>query len=195
MKTKAELRREAAQKRSRMQPEEREKASALIAQRLFSMKEWQEAERVFLYYGCGDEVKTEEIIDSALSSGKQVFLPKVTSSEKMVFIRVTSRAEGVIPGAYGIPEPEDKGLYEEDPPDLIVIPCVAVDEKGSRIGHGKGYYDRWLRGHEELTRVCLAFECQIVDCFRPDDTDIRMDAVLTEKRLFTVESAEYERTD
>ncbi|MCR5746736.1 MAG: 5-formyltetrahydrofolate cyclo-ligase [Lachnospiraceae bacterium] len=184
MKSKAELRRKAAALRRAMTVEERKKASARIAERLFSLKEWREASSVFLYYGCSDEVSTESIIDRGLADGKEVMLPKVISEEEMVFINISSR-DDLITGAYGIPEPKDNGSYAYGA-DLLVIPCVGIDIKGNRIGHGKGYYDRYLDRLSGITKICLAFETQIVEEFEADITDVKIEKVITEKRVIEV---------
>ncbi len=182
--TKAELRRDAAKRRQGMPDEVRAKASALIAQRLFSLKEWKMAETVFLYCGCRDEVNTDEITDMALKEGKKVSLPRVISDSEMVFIEISSTEE-LVTGSYGIREPEDKGIYTQGIPDLILIPCVGVDMKGHRIGHGKGYYDRYLKDMRDVPKICPAFSTQIVEEFAAEDTDIDMDIIVTEEGIYS----------
>ena len=142
------------------------------------------ASSVFLYYSCGDEVQTDDVIDRALSEGKKVALPRVISDSDMVFIEISS-AKDMVSGTYNIPEPEDKGIYTYRRPDLIVIPCVAVDMKGNRIGHGKGYYDRYLKDMPDVIKICLAFSTQIVEDFAAEDTDIGMDIIVTEEWIYS----------
>jgi 5-formyltetrahydrofolate cyclo-ligase len=178
--TKAELRRTAAERRQGMPDEVRAKASALIAQRLFSLKEWKMAETVFLYCGCKDEVNTDEITDMALKEGKKVSLPRVISDSEMVFIEISS-AEELVTGAYGIREPEDRGIYTQGIPDLILIPCVGVDMKGHRIGHGKGYYDRFLSGFDGVSVGICYYNC-LIDELPSDKFDICVDHLITENK-------------
>ncbi len=182
MKDKAVLRREASERRRAMSSRAREEASKHIAERLFSMELWERAGSVFLYCGCGDEVHTDIIIDRGLSEERELYLPKVVSDHDMVFIHIRSR-EDMSPGAYGILEPKDNGIYETGAPGLIIVPCVGTDIRGNRIGHGKGYYDRYLSRYRDVPRVCLAYECQIVEDFEPDEDDVRMDHIVTEKRI------------
>lgn len=183
VRNKSELRKEALQKRNMMLSDDKDKASAIIAKRLFSLNEWKEAERIFLYFGCNGEVKTEKIIKEALDSGRQVFLPRVKSDTDMVFIKIGSKDKDMEYGVFGIPEPPDRGEYATAPPDIIVVPCVASDEAGHRIGHGKGYYDRYLKQCAGAIKICPAYECQITDTFIPEDTDINMDIIITEERV------------
>jgi 5-formyltetrahydrofolate cyclo-ligase len=181
--TKAELRKTAAKRRQGMTDEVRAKASALIAQRLFSLKEWKKASSVFLYCGSGDEVQTDVVIDRALSEGKKVALPRVISDSEMVFIEITSMEE-LVTGTYGIREPEDTGEYAKYSPDLILVPCVGADRKGRRIGHGRGYYDRYLQDMKDILKICPAYECQIVERLVTEDTDIDMDIIITEEDIY-----------
>ena len=192
MKAKAEARRQALKRRSLIPGEYREQASLEISKRLVGCREWKEAGNVFLYYGYKDEVQTEELIKEALREGKGVFLPKIVSDSRMVFIRLPSLS-GLEKGAYGIPEP--RGEEQADVrPDIIVVPCVAVDRSGNRIGRGKGYYDRFLTGHTDRPLICLAFDVQLSCGFETEATDIRMGLIITEKEILRIgEAAENDR--
>ncbi|MCR5773582.1 MAG: 5-formyltetrahydrofolate cyclo-ligase [Lachnospiraceae bacterium] len=160
-----------------------EKASETIGERLRNEPVWKEAASVCLYYGCRGEVRTEGLIRSAFDEGKKVFLPRVISDTQMVFIEVLS-GEKQAEGAYGIPEPVyDETRLMRETPGLIVVPCVAVDRKGNRLGHGKGYYDRFLEGMGKVPSVCLAFSCQITEGFMTKDTDIRIGNIITEEEI------------
>lgn len=161
-------------------------ASADISGRLRMESVWTDAEDIFFYYGCGYEVRTEEMIRDALNAGKRVFLPKVISGNDMVFIEILS-PEDTEYGAFGIPEP----VYDEmkpasECPDIVIVPCVAVDRYGNRAGHGRGYYDRYLKSMQQVPFICPAFDCQIFDHIETDDNDIRMDIIITEKEIIRV---------
>ena len=178
---KKEARREALERRAALSDEYRKEASHVIAQKLRKEKSWKNASSVFMYYGYKDEVETRELIDAAVAEGKKVCLPKVISDEKMVFIEISS-ADDLRNGAYGIPEPvyKETGIFTGKP-ELVIMPCVALDRRGNRAGHGRGYYDRFLSGMKDVPLVCLAYDCQILDSIETDDRDVRMDIMITEK--------------
>ena len=186
MRTKAAVRREAAERRHKLPPGYRIKASSEIAGRLMSEGVWKSASAVFLYYGYGDEVQTEELIEAALKENKAAALPKVISDSEMAFIRFTS-LQDMQKGAFGIPEPVgDKETGCGFRPDIIIVPCVAVDRRGNRAGHGKGYYDRFLKEYSDSLFVCTAFDCQLTEEFEAEDTDIKMDMIITEKEIIRI---------
>ncbi|MBQ8956234.1 MAG: 5-formyltetrahydrofolate cyclo-ligase [Lachnospiraceae bacterium] len=185
MKSKSAIRAWASERRRALNEDYRKQASVKIAEKLMSESIWKEAGCIYLYYGCGDEVLTEALILEALKSGNKVFLPRVVSDSSMVFIQITS-LDNMESGAFGIPEPACEGSkVSEIRPDIIIVPCVAVDRSGNRAGHGKGYYDRFFAewGGNDIPKVCLAFDCQIAEDFETGDTDVRMDMIITEKEI------------
>ena len=182
MKTKAEIRKETLKLRDKLPAGYRRKASAKIIRTLKAMPEWKEADAVYLYYNQGSEVETDKLLEETTKGDKLIFLPRVMSDTEMLFLEFDSFYD-LKKGKYGIYEPElPYDLYEQLP-NLIVVPCVAVDRCGNRIGHGKGYYDRRLSEFPDVTTVCLAYDCQIVDEFKTEDTDVRMDYIITESGL------------
>ncbi len=183
---KKDARREAEKRRSLLAGEYMSEASAKIYARLRQESAWTDAGYVFIYYGVGYEVRTEEVIRDALQAGKRVFLPKVISGNQMVFIEVLS-PEDTEYGAFGIPEPVyDEKKAADELPDLVIVPCVAVDRKGNRAGHGRGYYDRYLKSMRQVPFICPAYDCQVFDHIETDDNDIRMDIIITEKEIIRV---------
>ncbi|MBQ9360368.1 MAG: 5-formyltetrahydrofolate cyclo-ligase [Lachnospiraceae bacterium] len=181
---KENIRKEVLARRRGLSEVYRKQASEAIMNRLCEETVWQKAVTVFLYYGYKDEVQTERLILQALSEGKKVYLPRVISDEEMAFLRIQS-LDDLESGAFGIKEPpyrgdDRKNTSETDRPDIIVVPCVAVSRDGNRIGHGKGYYDRYLSLIGDVPFLCLAFDCQLVGAFEAESMDIRMDTIITE---------------
>ena len=181
------IRKEALARRRGLSEAYRRQASEAIMNRLCEETVWQKAGTVFLYYGYKDEVQTEGLISHALSEGKRVYLPRVISDDEMVFIRIHS-LYGMESGAFGIKEPpyragDKESVSEADRPDMIIVPCVAVSRGGNRIGHGRGYYDRYLSLMGDVPLVCLAFDCQLADEFEAESTDIRMKTIITEHEI------------
>ncbi len=180
---KREARKEASKRCGELEEAYMTEASLKIAERLMDEPVWQKASEVFIYFGVKSEVRTEELIRTALKSGKTVFLPRVISPEEMVFIK-TDSVRQTEKGAFGIPEPVyDKERTADHAPDLVIVPCVAVDRGGNRAGHGKGYYDRYLSKVKEAFRICPAYDCQLFDLIETDDNDIGMDMIITESRI------------
>lgn len=164
----------------------REKASDEIARKLTSDCLWNKASDILFYFGTEFEVKTKGLIDRAADEGRNVFIPKVISDTDMVFIKISS-SDDVTPGAYGIYEPiyDPAGVYSGCP-DMVVVPCVAVDRCGNRAGHGKGYYDRYLGKIKNAAFICLAYDCQLFSRIENDENDIRMDIIITEKEIIRI---------
>ncbi|NVO00161.1 MAG: 5-formyltetrahydrofolate cyclo-ligase [Geobacteraceae bacterium] len=150
-----------------------------------ALPEYQAAASIALYTSVRNEVSTEDIIDHALLTGKDIFLPAL-DGDRMEFRQLVSR-ERLMVGRFGIMEPE-KGSDVADVATIgmIVVPGVGFDLSGQRIGYGKGYYDRALHvceGSGRLTALC--FECQIVDSLAGEKHDVVMDRIITERRIIT----------
>ncbi len=174
---------EAVKRRGLLSEEYRRSASRIIAGKLKEETVWQSSGDICLYYGCGSEVQTADLIFESIKSGKKIFLPKVVSLDNMVFIS-TSSPDDIEKGAYGIPEPRyDAAKLSDEKPDLVIVPCLAMDRKGNRAGHGKGFYDRYLKDIQNVPFICLAFDCQIFECIETDENDVRMDMIVTEKEI------------
>ena len=129
--------------------------SKLIAQKFLSLHAVSTAETVALFMSTELEPDTSFILSSLLKEGKKVYLP-VTRGEEMYFVQATLNASYVV-GAFGIKEPIGKPYY--GPFDVMAVPLVAFDSDNNRLGHGKGYYDKYLSRYPSYT-VGLAFSVQ-----------------------------------
>ncbi len=182
---KNEIRFEIIQKRDAIDPAEAERYSQIIAERIMSLPEYESAGDVFLYASFRSEVATRELFLQTVEKKGHVYLPKVMSRTRMIFVRVTSVDE-VKKGFRGIFEPvgtEDTDVV----PSVIVVPMVAFDKKGTRLGYGGGFYDRTLPLYKGKSFLCgAAFSCQYQADIPCDETDIRMDAVITEKETMRI---------
>ena len=155
---------------------------SLLAQgRLVATAEFTSAAVVGLYSPILNELFTEEISREALLQGKRVAYPRV-AGQCLEFVEVKDHA-ALVPGAFGILEPADCRVVPVATLDLIVVPGVAFDLQGGRLGYGKGFYDRVLhrRGAGRLAGLC--FEFQLVDQLPTETHDILMDLVITERRI------------
>ncbi len=169
--------------RDRLGSDERLQAGSLILKTLSLLPEYEAAATVALYAAFRGEVPTGEMIRQALAAGKEVLLPAVVGNG-LVFRRIEGEGD-LAPGRFGIEEP--KACCSEVAPevvDLFVIPGVAFDLKGNRVGYGKGYYDRSLHRFEAsggLIGICYDF--QLVDEIVGQPHDVIMDRVITERRV------------
>ena len=152
-------------------------ASESIAAQVLASDEYRAAQRIFLYIGMPTEPDTAAIIRQALSDGKDVYVPKCVSKTEMLAVRIRS-TDDLAPGAYGIPEPVDcSETIGPDAIDLILVPCVSAWKDGRRLGHGAGYYDRFLKGNADKT-LCLCFRKALSPDIPTDENDVRMHRVI-----------------
>ena len=114
-----------------------------VVMRLLSHPRIKTAKTVMLYYSLPDEVDTHTLVDSLLMSGKHILLPRVTGEGTMELRRYTGPSD-LAQGAYNIMEPTGEVFDNYTDIDIAVIPGVAFDKDGNRMGRGKGYYDRLL---------------------------------------------------
>lgn len=138
-----------------------------------------DAQTVVAYYSLDDEVDTHGMIDELLAAGKTVYLPKVVSGEQMVLCRYTGQ-ESLQQGAFGIMEPFGPSMPTNTTIDVVLVPGMAFDAQGHRLGRGKGYYDRFLSAlsnpRPQLIGVCFNF--QKVDFVPTDPFDVAVDVVI-----------------
>ncbi|QDV46251.1 5-formyltetrahydrofolate cyclo-ligase family protein [Stieleria neptunia] len=175
---------------------DKERLSRQITDRLQSMPQYAAAGCVLWYVHVRDEVRTEGALRGALQetppSDRKIVVPYCVGEDLHLFD--LRGWDDLSPGAFGILEPraERRGGADRSVAaaelDLIVVPGVAFDPKGGRLGHGRGFYDRLLaRVRAETVLVGVAFECQIVPHVPLDDHDVSMDWVVTEQRLIDCE--------
>ncbi len=158
--------------------------SRLAQQQLLGLEEFLVSACVALYSPLMNEIDTALLRERAFAGGKRVLYPLVCG-DQMVFRQVEGEHQ-LAPGSFGILEPCSLGLdHTAEAADLIVIPGVAFDLNGHRIGFGKGYYDRFLQNPD--LKACLVGFChdfQLRDDFIPADFhDVRMDMIVTESRI------------
>lgn len=160
-------------------------ASAKIAENLLSLDSYVGAETVMLYLNMGVEPKTEELIEHMLLDGKIVCVPLCVDKEKHLMVaKLYEGKDALVSGAYGIKEPraEAREIAPESI-DLVVAPCVSCDDACRRLGHGAGYYDRFLN-KTSCPTVALCFEMLMASELPYDEYDVTMNAVITEDRIY-----------
>lgn len=176
---KQEARKIARAKLIKMSDAEKGWASDSIVDAVSSLDIFKSAKKVFVYLGTDTEPNTHEIVGLALAMEKVVAVPRVRG-EEMDAISITPYTDFKV-NKWGILEPA-KG-HRLDEIDLAIIPLVAFDGL-KRVGHGKGYYDKFLSSHP-CKKLGLAYECQSVEGLECDSFDVPLDMLVTEKRVVT----------
>ena len=158
----------------------------IIENRLFEFANFLEAKTALLYISSAGEVATREIIRRSYQYNKIVVLPAFdTEKFQMSLMKVAKPDADLVTGPRGIlePDPEKCKPVSIDNIDIAIIPGIAFDEKGGRIGSGEGYYDRLIPKLSITTRkVSLAFERQIVPHVPMESHDKHVDIIITEQR-------------
>ncbi len=184
---KAEIRKIMKEKRDGLLKKKRKSLSSLIGKRVFDLKIYKAASSVMFYAAHRSEVETSQMIKKALESGKQVCVPKVSSKKpkEMFAVQIQSFGNDLEPGNYGIFEPkQDCGkIVSKKSIDLVIVPALAYDRLGNRLGYGKGYYDRWLKDLPKKKMIGLAFDFQILESVPRTSKDVPVNLIVTEKRV------------
>jgi len=180
---KRNLRRSMLAHRKSLSPEEFRSASLHIQKSFLETDNFRRARSVLVYSPINHEVDTELIVSCALNSGKKIAFPSVVGDE-LLFCEVQDLTS-LKKGTFGILEPCAIGkIFTPEEADVVVVPGVAFDLSGHRIGYGKGYYDKMLQHLESQGKlVGLCYDFQLVDEILAEPHDVKMDMIITEKRV------------
>ena len=160
---------------------ERLEASHALVERLTGLDVWKKATVIGLFAGRSDEMETSLLWAVEQSAGKTFLYPKVVGDD-LHFLVVEAHAD-LQPGKWKLHEPRGG---EPRVPELVLVPGVAFDAQGNRMGRGKGFYDRWLAAYAEVRTVGVCFDVQIVAELPVEPHDRRMDLVVTEKNCYGI---------
>jgi len=134
-----------------------------------------------LYSAIHNEVSTDEIVEQVLDSEKSLVFPRVRG-EDLEFVMIESPAD-LVSGAFGVKEPKGCNLVPLEKIDLVVVPGVAFDLRGHRLGYGRGYYDRALaKCQSHCMKVGFAYDFQLVEELPATDYDETLSVLITESR-------------
>ena len=187
--SKVELRKSATEARRAMSFQNVLAFSEDILRKLESLQEFKKSKTISTYVSTKEEVQTEQIINNALKNGKKVLVPlAVLYSKNLVFSELHGISE-LAPGHFGIREPKQEFIRPAPLSDasVIIVPIVAWDERGYRIGNGGGYFDVALAPLKGNLTVGLAFEAQRVDRVPEERHDVPLKMIVTEKRILRFE--------
>lgn len=184
---KTALRQQLRRSRAAMAPEYAHNAAIAAAQHLAGCLWIRRARHVATYLDYGSELQTSPLIDVLLAGGKQVYVPKITTGNRMRFLRLDRRTP-LRQNRHGIAEPaRSRPAQRLRRMDVVILPLLGFDAQGNRLGTGGGYYDRALAFARTFHRPLLigyGYACQKVDSIPHERWDIRLDAVATEQGLF-----------
>lgn len=192
-KMKKELRRTFSLIRKSIPPTLREAYSRRIGERLWNSSLWRKSAHIALYYSIGAEVDTIGIIKKGWQENKTIYLPKSDRDQLQLHFYPVAAFDQLSQGSYGIPEPEASGdELDVGRLDLVLIPGLAFDCKGYRLGYGGGYYDRFLALLSMRTvKIGLAYECQLSKVPLPREPfDQPVDMIITEQGVHQIRPLE-----
>lgn len=173
---KSALRKQIREKKRAMTEEQIVSASARLGELFRAHPLYQNARTIYFYLPYNQEVRTVPMLEQALLDGKRVAVPKVCG-EEMKFIYIEDLS-GVETGYCGIPEPVADGPVAEDPDALVLMPGLAFDAQGHRIGYGGGFYDKFLANEPEHPTIALCYDFQMVEHLQTEKFDVPVDCVL-----------------
>ena len=177
------LRASIKQKRRALSIEDRQQASRKMQAELTRLPCYQAAEYIMLYMAMQDEVQLDELIAMVLKDGKKAVIPLVTGAGLMEAVELSDMAD-LVPDKYGIKtvSEEKRRLIAPDKIDLIIVPGVAFDKAGHRLGMGGGFYDRFMLRASRAVRAALAYDCQLLVSVPAEVHDLTFDYIITEKQ-------------
>lgn len=173
---KQELRKAIRARKRAMTEEEIERRSRSLCQKFLESDAYRACRTLYGYLPYNQEVRTVPILAQALADGKQVAVPKVYGDD-MKFIVLTDLTQ-VSRGYAGIPEPIADEPVAEDETALVLMPGLAFDPQGHRIGYGGGFYDKFLSREPNHPTLALCYEFQMVEHLETEEFDIPVDTVI-----------------
>lgn len=177
---KTTLRKQMKQQRNALTSEQRESAAIGCLRQVMDLSGYNQIRWIYCYMSYLSELDTRNMIQTFLKDGKRVAVPKVQGDE-MEFYEISSLSD-CVSGAFGIPEPLGEGapVTEEG---WILMPGLAFDGQGNRLGYGGGFYDKYLEKHENLMKIALAYDFQVISHVSAEIYDKPVDYIVTPERV------------
>ena len=173
---KKELRRVIREKKRAMTEEQIASASERLRELFAASNAYAQAKSIYGYLPYNQEVRTVPILEQAIRDGKRVAVPKCYGDEmRFIWMEDLSQVEK---GYAGIPEPISDGPVADDQTALVLMPGLAFDPQGHRIGYGGGFYDRFLAAEPNHPTLVLCYDFQMLEHLETEEFDIPVDAVL-----------------
>ncbi|MCU0651397.1 MAG: 5-formyltetrahydrofolate cyclo-ligase [Candidatus Omnitrophica bacterium] len=158
--------------------EDRERKNQAIENKLYKNSVFKKAKTVMFYLSFGGEVKTQKMIKAAQKLGKIVSVP-TCQKNRMIFPCILTQKAVFKIGSYGVCEPAAKNRLKIKDLDLVVVPGLAFDKKGNRLGRGRGCYDHFLKKlSDKVATIGLAYDFQVLPAIPTTKTDVSVDRVI-----------------
>ena len=177
-----ELRTRMKRRRAELSAAELSWISEQIGRRVLAMDEYKNARRVLCYHALPAEVQTADLLAQMLEQGKAVYLPVMGRGRSMKAVRLRSM-DALHKSAFGVYEPNGDEAIDPEQLDLILVPGLAFDREGGRLGYGAGYFDRFLPQCTGLI-AGLAAECQLAERVPVEAHDVFMHRIVTERTVY-----------
>ena len=179
------LRKVYKEKREKLDSIHKKRMDSEIENKFLNTNIYKNSKVVFIYVGMENEINTKNIIEKVLKDNKEVIVPKVEIKNKiMKAIKINSIDELKPCGYYGILEPLDFSKeIDINKVDLVIVPGLAFDKYGGRLGYGGGYYDKFLQKINYIYKLALAYDFQIIDFVPMEKHDIKVDLLITNKEI------------
>lgn len=186
---KKELRKYILDIRNNMDEGEKQEKDSVIRDKFLESDYYKNSNKIFIYISYSSEIDTINIINRALNDGKDIFVPRtIFETKEMDAVKINS-LKNMKKDRYGILEPEEgRPCIDPNELDLIVVPGVAFDNNGGRMGYGAGYYDRYFKKistekRNHVKKIALAYDFQIVDNVPMNNQDVNIDYIITEENI------------
>lgn len=184
------LRKEILAKRNIMDAIEKEEKDRKILDEFYESNYYREAKNIFIYISYDSEINTKGIIKKALRDNKKIYVPRTEFKTRLMDAVEITSLNNLIESEYGILEPSvEEPHIDPNEIDLIVVPGVAFDRNGGRMGYGAGFYDRYFKKINEdnmkkVIKLALAYDFQILEKIPMNEQDVPVNYIITEKEFY-----------
>ena len=186
------LRKEILTKRKNIDIVEKEKMDRKISNKFYESKYYREAKNIFIYISYDSEINTKEIINKALKDNKKIYVPRTEFKTRLMDAVEITSLDNLIESEYGILEPSaEEAHINPNELDLIIVPGVAFDRNGGRMGYGAGFYDRYFKkinkdNIKKIKKLALAYDFQILEKIPMNEQDVPVSYIITEKEFIHI---------
>lgn len=187
------LRKEILDKRKKIDVTEKEKMDERILETVYSSEYYKLAKNIFVYISFDTEINTRDFIKESLNNNKRIYVPRTEIKTRLMDAVEIKSLDNLSESSYGIPEPSINDPYiDPNELDLIIVPGVAFDRRGGRVGYGAGFYDRYFKkvnkdNIKRITKLALAYDFQVLDKVPTSYHDVPVDYIITEKEFIKLE--------
>ena len=179
---KNQIRKEMKKKRRSMELSEVAEKGQKAAELFLNCEIYKSAQTIMLYMPLGNETDTSEIIKKAFCDGKRLVLPVTDEESGKITPYVFEEATELEKGGFSVVEPKHALLAKQSEIDAVIVPGIAFDQRGARVGFGKGCYDMFLSGMETV-KIGFCYDFQICVEIPSDAHDVKMDFIVTKNRI------------